>query len=155
VLKGGSWYLIGTQPDGEHRTFRVSRITRLAVLDTRFYYPRDFDLEAHWTESIRRYEADLHPNRAEISLSPWGIEMMEELLPPYVRKGAVISEHADERGWRQVSLPIGSAAHAAMEILRFGKDAEIMGPPELVAQMADVVATLARFYGSDEKADRR
>lgn len=153
VLKGGSWYLIA-QLDSEPRTFRVSRITRLAVLDARFDYPKDFNLEAHWTESIRRYEADLHPNRAEICLSPWGLDMMEELLPPYVRKGAVISEHADARGWRRVSLSVGSAAHAAMEILRFGKDAEIVGPPELRAEMANIVGTLAKVYDSDGKPER-
>jgi hypothetical protein len=59
----------------------------MTVLDERFEYPTDFDLEGHWTESIRHYEADLHPNRAEIRLSPVGMEMVEDLLPPYVPTG--------------------------------------------------------------------
>jgi predicted DNA-binding transcriptional regulator YafY len=37
-------------------------------------------------------------------------------------------------------------AHAAMEILRFGKDAEVIGPPELRAEMATNIGTLARVY---------
>jgi predicted DNA-binding transcriptional regulator YafY len=148
VLKGGAWYLV-VQMHNEIRTFRVSRISQMAVLDERFEYPKTFDLEAYWVESIRRYEVDLHPNRADIRLSPWALDMMEELLPPFVRNGAVISEEADARGWRQVSVSVGSMAHAAMEILRFGKDAEVVGPPELRAEMASIVGTLAKVYDGE------
>ncbi|WP_421929169.1 helix-turn-helix transcriptional regulator [Neoaquamicrobium sediminum] len=148
VLKGGVWYLIA-RVHGDVRTFRVSRIRQMSVLGESFEYPTAFNLEAYWVESIRRYEVDLHPNRAKILLSPWGLDMMEELLPPYVRNGAVISEEADARGWRQVSLSVGSMAHAAMDILRFGKEAEVIGPPELRAEMANVVGALAKVYGGD------
>lgn len=150
VLKGGAWYLVA-QSDGQPRSFRISRISQINVLDERFDYPRTFDLEAYWTQSIRDYEAGLHPNRAEIRLSPWGLEVMEELLPPYVRNGAVISGEADARGWKQVTLSVGSLAHAAMEILRFGANAEVVGPPELRAEMAKVVGSLAEVYGVRER----
>lgn len=149
VLKGGAWYLIAQVQD-ETRTFRVSRISQMTVLDECFEYPKAFDLEAHWAESIRRYEMGLHPNRAEIRLSPSGMEMMEELLPPYVRNGMVISEEADARGWKQVSVSVGSLTRAAMEILRFGKDAEVVGPPELRAEMSKVVSALAKVYAGDD-----
>jgi predicted DNA-binding transcriptional regulator YafY len=151
VLKGGAWYLVA-QIDNAARTFRISRIGEMEVLDERFEYPKAFDLEMYWTESIRRYEADLHPNRAEIRLSPWAIDMMGELLPPYVRTGAVISEETDARGWRRVVVSVGSLDHAAMEILRFGADAEVIGPPELRAKMAEIVGTLAQVYIGDEQA---
>lgn len=154
VLKGGAWYLVA-QVQADVRTFRVSRIGQMTVLNERFEYPKAFDLETYWTESIRRYEVDLHPNRAEIRLSPWGIDMMEELLPPYVRNGAVISEKADARGWRRVSVSVGSMAHAAMEILRFGKDAEVIGPPELRSEMAGVVGILAKVYAGDDRGQDR
>jgi predicted DNA-binding transcriptional regulator YafY len=148
VLKGGAWYLVA-QIDKAARTFRISRIGEMEVLDERFEYPKAFDLEAYWAESIRRYEVDLHPNRAEIRLSSRAIGMMEELLPPYVRAGAVISGEADARGWRRVTLSVGSMDHAAMEILRFGADAEVVGPPELRARMAEIVGTLAKVYAGD------
>lgn len=149
VLKGGAWYLVA-QVDNAARTFRISRITEMEVLDERFQYPKGFNLEAYWTESIRRYEVDLHPNRAEIRLSPWGIDMMEELLPPYVRTGAVVSDEADEQGWRRVTVSVGSMAHAAIEILRFGTDAELIGPPELRAKMTEIVGALAKVYAGDD-----
>ena len=69
VLKGGAWYLVAQIRD-DVRSFRISRIGEMTVLDKRFDYPSAFNLEAHWIESIRRYEEDLHPNRAEVRLSP-------------------------------------------------------------------------------------
>lgn len=147
VLKGGAWYLVA-QVDQFPRTFRISRIRKAEMLEEHFHYPEAFDLEAYWSESIEHFERNLHPNRAEIRLSPWGIDMMVELLPPYVRAGAVVSEHADTHGWRQVSLSVGSMSQATLEILRFGTEAEVIGPPELRAKMADVAAHLAKIYAS-------
>ncbi|MCF3641110.1 YafY family transcriptional regulator [Rhizobium sp. TRM95111] len=149
VLKGGAWYLVA-QAGKEARTFRISRIGEMEVLDERFDYPKVFDLEAYWTESIRRYEADLHPNRAEIRLSPWGMERMEELLPPYIRTAAVLSGDADARGWRSVTISVGSIAHAATELLRFGAEVEVIAPPALRAKMAEIVGTLAKVYAGDD-----
>jgi predicted DNA-binding transcriptional regulator YafY len=150
VLKGGVWYLVA-QVDGIARTYRISRIREMDVLDERFEYPKAFDLGAYWTESIRRYEAELHPNHAEIRLSPWGIEVMDDFLPPYVRAGAVISKEADKQGWRRVTLSVGSIAHTSMEILRFGAEVEVVGPPELRAKMAEIVSTLAKVYAEGER----
>lgn len=147
VLKGGAWYLVARLHDGL-RTFRISRIGEMTVLEGHFDYPSAFNLEAYWTDSIRRYEEDLHPNRAEIRLSPRGLDLMEELLPPYIRTGAMISEQADVLGWRQVSVSVGSIAHAAMEMLRFGKEVEVIGPPELRAEMANVIGALVEIYMS-------
>ncbi|MBJ3785422.1 helix-turn-helix transcriptional regulator [Devosia sediminis] len=148
VLKGGAWYLVA-QSGGAVRTFRVSKISAIAVLEGRFDYPSTFKLEAYWAQSTRDYEVRLHPNRAEIRLSPRGLELMDALLPPYIRSGAVISEVADADGWRQVSLFVGSMTSAAAEILRFGTEAEVTGPPEFRAAMVDVVGKLAGIYGGN------
>lgn len=118
------------------------------MLDGHFEYPSTFQLEAYWTESIRRYEENLHPNRAEVRLSPRGLGLMKELLPQYVRNGAVISEQADTGGWRQVSVSVGSMALAAMEMLRFGNEVEVVRPPELRAEMATVIGAMVEIYKS-------
>lgn len=149
VLKGGVWYLVA-QVNQKPRTFRMSNIQAVEVLEERFHYPGAFDLARFWSESIERYERELHPNRADVRLSPKGIDMMADLLPPYVRTGAVVSEEADTRGWRRVSLSVGSMAHAALEILRFGTEAEVIEPLELRAEMARIVNQLTIVYTSDE-----
>jgi predicted DNA-binding transcriptional regulator YafY len=83
VLKGGAWYLVG-RVDGDARTYRISRILDLAVLDQRFYRPKVFDLAAYWQASTQRLEAELHQNVATIRLSRWGVKMLEALTSPYV-----------------------------------------------------------------------
>ncbi len=145
VLKGGAWYLVA-RVQTETKTFRIDRMSEVSMLEEPFDYPKTFDLAGYWTESIRRYEADLHPNKATIRLSPAGLAMMEELLPPYVRTGAVISPEPDRHGWRQVIISVGSLDHAAAEILRFGTDAEVLAPAELRAKMSEIVSALANTY---------
>lgn len=148
VLKGGTWYLVAQQK-GTPRTYRIARIADLEVLDTRFTYPEAFNLDAYWTESTRRYEADLHPNRAEIRLSPWALEVMDDFLQPYVRSGAIVSPTPDPDGWHRVTLSVGSTEHAALELLRFGPHAEALSPPELRSHMAELVGKLNAVYARE------
>jgi predicted DNA-binding transcriptional regulator YafY len=145
VLKGGHWYLVATLEE-ETKTFRIARMSEVTHLEECFRYPKTFDLAAYWAESIRRYEVDLHPNKATLRLSPQGLAMMDELLPPYVRAGVVISPQPDQHGWKQVIVSVGSIDHAAAEILRFGTDAEVLAPMELRARITQIVSILAQTY---------
>lgn len=149
VLKGGAWYLVG-QVEGSVRTYRISRILGLEVLDERFTRPDPFDLEAYWTDNTRRLDAELHPNEATLRLSPWGLKMMDTVLPAYVRAGASIGE-PDESGWRMVTLPVASVRWASHELLRFGAEAEVLGPPDLRARMADIIGSLGAVYGTGSR----
>ena len=146
VLKGGAWYLIG-QVDGGARTYRISRILDLSVLDRRFERPAGFDLEAYWRAGARRLEAELTPNRAQVRLSPWGVRMLSVLTSPYVRAETTIEAEPDAEGWRRASVPVGSVRQACVDLLRFGVEIEVLGPPELRAKMAEQAAGLRAIYG--------
>jgi predicted DNA-binding transcriptional regulator YafY len=50
VAKGSVWYFVGSV-DGELRTFRVSRIRGVELLDQRAARPAGFDLAAYWEKS--------------------------------------------------------------------------------------------------------
>ena len=52
VAKGSVWYLVAQVEDGL-RTYRVSRISEAAVLNTPCRRPPEFDLAAYW-EARRR-----------------------------------------------------------------------------------------------------
>ena len=144
VLKGGAWYLVG-QVEASVRTYRISRILDLKVLDERFARPDPFDLETYWTESVQRLDAELHPHEATVRLSPRGMRMMESILPAYVRTRAVIGT-PDAGGWRTATMPAATPDHAVVELLRFGTEIEILGPPELRAHMAATVDRLVETY---------
>lgn len=145
VLKGGAWYLVA-RDRADIRTFRVSRLKVLDLGEDSFAYPDGFDLETHWAESTRRYEEGLHPNRAVIRLSPRGLAMLSEVLPPYVTAGAKVSDTADAQGWRQVALSVGAYDTAALELLRLGPQVEVLDPPELRAKIAALVRDLSALY---------
>src|SRR3954464_5539639 len=58
VLKAGVWYLIAAA-DGQPRTYRVSRVSRVTTLDdATFERPGEFDLAAFWAEASAAYERD-------------------------------------------------------------------------------------------------
>ncbi|MBT9560808.1 MAG: YafY family transcriptional regulator [Myxococcales bacterium] len=157
VLKGGAWYLAGAV-DGSVRTYRVSRIRELAVLDQRFERPADFDLAAYWNEATQRLDADLHPNLATLRVSPWGETLLMAASSPYVKSRMVFSETTDADGWKHVTVPVGSSRHAAYELLRLGPDAEVLDPPELRATIRALVDGLGRRYDPNEESvepDRR
>ena len=145
VLKGGAWYLVG-QVDQDVRTYRISRILELAVLNQGFERPAGFDLEAHWRAGTRRLEADLYPNRARVRLSPWGVRMLGVLTSPYVRSETVLAPEADASGWRLALIPVGSVQQACVDLLRFGVEVEVLDPRELRAKMAELAAGLYALY---------
>ena len=148
VLKSGAWYLVG-RVGSDARTYRISRVLSLDVLDRRFERPKAFDLASYWQTSTRRLEAELHQGSATVRLSPWGVEMLEAFTSPYVRAATQLSPEPDAEGWRVAIMPVGSIRQACVDLLRFGADAEVLQPPDLRAKIAAVVAGMRVIYGGD------
>lgn len=154
VLKSGAWYLVG-QIDGSVRTYRISRILELTILDQRFERPAAFDLASYWQASTQRLEADLHQHVATIRLSAWGVKMLEIFMSPYVCAATQIDPKVDSAGWCVATVPIGSIRQACVDLLRFGAEAEVLEPPELRARMAEIAMGLATIYGQSVAPDRK
>jgi predicted DNA-binding transcriptional regulator YafY len=146
VLKGGQWYLVA-QVDNDVRTYRVSRIESLTSLDEAFERPEDFNLVAFWQASLRRMEALQFPIMAELRLTELGVKIMEFVCASYVINNATI-EPVDESGWHRARFPVGDTSHGCAELLRFGAELEVIGPPELRLEMEKLVSSLAVLYQS-------
>lgn len=58
VAKGNLWYLVAAH-DGQPRTYRVSRITRVTPFDAPVERPADFDLATFWHESMQSFRERL------------------------------------------------------------------------------------------------
>jgi predicted DNA-binding transcriptional regulator YafY len=149
VLKSGAWYLVG-RVGSDVRTYRISRVLSLDVLDQRFERPKAFDLASYWQASTRRLEAELHQSSATVRLSPWGVKMLEAFTSPYVRAATRLSPEPDAEGWSVAIMPVGSIRQACVDLLRFGADAEVLQPPDLRAKIAAVVAGMSVIYGGDQ-----
>jgi predicted DNA-binding transcriptional regulator YafY len=148
ILKGGAWYLAG-RVDESIRTYRISRILDIEVLDERFERPLGFDLAGYWKGTTERLEAELHPNLATVRISPPGLQMLQAFSSPYVRARLTIGSSTDAQGWLTATVPVGSVRQAAVEFLRLGAEVEVLEPPELRSKIAAIACALRQLYPHD------
>ncbi len=144
VLKGGQWYLLA-QVENDVRTYRVSRIESLTLLDEIFERPKDFNLTAFWQDSLRRMETIQFPIIAEVRLTPLGVKIMKHVCSSYAVNQARI-EPMDNSGWQRARFPVEDMPYGCTELLRFGAELEVIGPPELRLAMEKLVSSLATLY---------
>ncbi|ASJ70684.1 helix-turn-helix transcriptional regulator [Granulosicoccus antarcticus] len=145
VLKGGAWYLVSCT-DAQIRTYRVSRVIEVNETESVFERPHDFDLARYWRDSTERFEAESYPNQARLRLTELGVSLSPHLLPGYGAMRMQVSDNADDDGWFEATMPVGSVEVAASELLRLGAEVEVLEPVELRDYLRDVVARLASLY---------
>ncbi|GGW61934.1 helix-turn-helix transcriptional regulator [Streptomyces caelestis] len=146
VLKSGRWYLVAGRPEPV-RTYRVSQILRIQVLQDHFERPPGFDLAAHWHSYLADFDARRHQGDAVVRLSPQILKQLPDLMEPAVARAARDSAGPPGPDGRvQVVIPTESVEHAVGMLLRLGAEAEVVAPTELRAQMAQTIATLADTY---------
>jgi predicted DNA-binding transcriptional regulator YafY len=147
VLKAGVWYLVA-QVGEATRTYRISNILELRVLDERFERPKDFDLVRFWTLAARAYEVGLFRATAVLRVSPRGLQKIGQLGTTVGEAAVESASLPDAEGWMKVIIPIESVDQGAADLIRLGADAEVLEPPELRDRVAGVARQLTNLYGS-------
>lgn len=145
VLKAGVWYLVAAS-ERQPRTFRISNILALEVLEESFERPAGFDLAAYWQEWSRRFERNLYREEALIRVSPMGLARLPIFLGPVGARAAETAGLPEADGWTRLALPIESVEHAVVELLRLGADVEVLAPTALRARLAETARSLDRIY---------
>jgi predicted DNA-binding transcriptional regulator YafY len=124
VAKGNLWYLVAAH-DGQPRTYRVSRITRVTPLDAPVERPGDFDLSTFWHESMQSFRERL-PRFDCVA-----IVEREQLrgIETYLRYGSIdgVEEHDEKRV--RVTMHFDAMEAAALSLMHPG--VTIVEPPEL------------------------
>lgn len=129
VAATGRWYVVGHDPDREaFRVFRLDRMLEVSRLDARFERDPDFDLERYLagahvygvpeTEAAVRARVRYSPAIARWILEREGGEALED--------GAALLEHV-----------VSDPAWASRHVLQYGGDAELLGPADLRARIAE------------------
>ncbi|CAM4207377.1 YafY family protein [Nocardia ninae] len=145
VLKSGRWYLVAES--GEIRTYRVSQILRIQLLDNAFERPAEFDLASSWSAYLADFDARRYRGEARIRLSERALERLPHLLEPALARVARnTAEPPDRDGRIIVTMPMETIEHTAGLLLRLGAEAEVLAPAELRDRMAEIAADLARIY---------
>ncbi|ALG08254.1 transcriptional regulator [Kibdelosporangium phytohabitans] len=145
VSKGGQWYLVARR-DEQFRTYRISRLRDVHVLDESFDRATGFDLAAYWQTYLNDFDARRHQTHAVLRLSPTGLHRLPYLAEPAVVHAAHESATPEPDGWTRVTIPVETDDQAVRDILRLGPDAEVLAPVALRARIADTLTAMARRY---------
>ena len=145
VLKAGIWYLAAQVGMGV-RTYRLSSILELAVTDVTFERPPGFDLAAWWLASTKRFEKELAVDTAQLRVSVAGMKALRDLGAAVAQAAQASASEPDDSGWRRVSIPIESIAHAAAQVLRLGAQAEALRPAALRRELRERANAIAALY---------
>lgn len=141
VLKAGVWYLAARLRE-RFLIFRVHRFGELTVLDERFERDAGFDLAAFWAERSAAFARSLLREVITLRLSERGVRMLRHVADPAALDDALASLQPDGT----VRLAVESLEVAYEQVLRFGPEAEVLGPQRLRAMVADAAARTAALY---------
>ncbi|MFC4007109.1 helix-turn-helix transcriptional regulator [Nonomuraea purpurea] len=141
VLKAGVWYLAARLKD-RLLIFRVPRFEEVAVLDEPFDRDPGFDLAAFWAGQAAEFTRSLLREVITLRLSEHGRRMLRHIADPAALDDALASMEPDGT----VRLAVESLPVAYSQVLRFGPEAEVLGPPELRAMVAEAAARMSGLY---------
>ncbi len=145
VLKGGIWYLVGQRESG-FRTFRLSQIQALTVLDETFSRPPDFDLPTHWRNSTASFEREIYVGTARVRATRRGISRLKEISQRVKDELEGQELEYDSNGYAVAIVPIEEEQWACREMTRVGAEVEVLEPASLRERMAEIARTLGGYY---------
>jgi predicted DNA-binding transcriptional regulator YafY len=142
VAKGSVWYFVAAV-DGEVRSYRVSRVVGVELLDEPSARPPDFDLAEFWERSAAEYRAHLPGYRARVRVRREIVVRM-----PYAGRFARIEQTGtpDADGWVEVVLRFDAEEIACEYALGFGTQLEVLEPPALREKVLEAAKNVVDFY---------
>jgi predicted DNA-binding transcriptional regulator YafY len=150
VLKAGVWYLVGLSGRTRSvRTFRVSRVAGVTVLDEPAQRPEEFDLAAQWAASSSAFFETWPTVEVRVRVRASHAWHLRDVLEPGAAKEAIdTATEPDDDDWRETTLRMESIGMAQHELLRFGPHLEVLDPPELREAMADAAKGMVERYAA-------
>ena len=88
-------------------------------------------------------------------MSPAGLKRLQARGPAMVEAAVRTAAAPDAQGWVQVTIPIESAEHAALELLCLGAEGEALEPLQLREMLTATTERLAALYLRPAKNARR
>lgn len=143
--KGGLWYLIA-RTGKAIRTYRVSSIVTLDVLDEPFERPSRFDLARHWAGEVQRFEAALAACPATLRISPEGRRILRATLPNVDAQIGVTSRPSEPPGWVEADVRLELPETSALQLLALDAEVEVLAPAELRAEVTRQTQRVMALY---------
>jgi predicted DNA-binding transcriptional regulator YafY len=156
VAKATIWYLVGrySDPGGEMRVFRVSRVLDVTFLGEPSVRPVDFDLAGYWQSWSSEFSAMLPRYVVKVRVKPDAIPEVISILGQGV---ATRLEQADKdkNSAAYLSLTYDSLDHARSRLLGLGTLLEVIEPLELRESLIDCASRIVSMYDDGNWRDKR
>jgi len=142
VAKGSVWYLVGAV-DGHVRTYRVSRISQVEVLDEAAPVPVEFNLAEYWEQSALTLKSSAPKYLASFWVSPAVV-----LRLGFAGRFARVTEtdEIDARGWKKVQVGFDVEEMACEYAVSFGPNLEVIEPETLREKVIAMTRATLEFY---------
>ncbi|QPC83434.1 WYL domain-containing protein [Phototrophicus methaneseepsis] len=146
VSKSDKWYLVGRRQDGEYRTYKLTRIHGLTVLNTHFERDEAFDLADYWAKTFQQFQQYMNqanqPCTARLRIHPKMLWYLEHVLDGHFEQVAPFHEAE----WLCVDLQFSAQDEALSHILAMGTQAEIIAPAAMRAALRSLARSILDFY---------
>ncbi|GIP40695.1 transcriptional regulator [Paenibacillus sp. J31TS4] len=149
VAKRSTWYLIAAC-EGELRTYRISRLRHAEVLPDGFERPAGFELAAHWEQSMTQFREQLPSYPVRLRLPEAGLA---RLLRERYGRLLGTSPGRESEGTIEAEIDLQTADWAYGAVLSLGRQAVVLGPPELRERVRAEAAAIASLYGEGNEAE--
>ena len=146
VARGSTWYLIANR-ESESRSYRVSRIRNVEILEAATHRPPDFDLAAHWEQSAAEFREKLPQYRATFLAKPSVMHWIRY-------RGWRLEEEKPEGTLIRIRLRFDSEEEAVQFSMSFGADVEVLDPIPLRYKARDVALEILQLYAQDSPLHR-
>jgi predicted DNA-binding transcriptional regulator YafY len=131
VLKAGTWYLVASPGDGEARTYRVSRFSRVTPGTATFERPPGFDLAEHWRASIDAYERSAPRVDLEVRVDARAIGILADVVGERAVRAAERIGPPDADGWQRLRLTVDWPEEVPGRLVAMGDRLEVLEPAEV------------------------
>lgn len=142
VDKGGHWYLVAGTERGQ-RTFRLDRVVSAELTDLPAHRPPDVELADAWAAVVDRVEQARSGATATLATDA-------RLLPGLrMTFGSYLDVVGDEPDGRvRATVAAQSPTAVAEQLAGWATLVEVVGPPEVVAELARLGRVLVDRYGA-------
>jgi predicted DNA-binding transcriptional regulator YafY len=145
VLKAGVWYLVAHRSAGM-RVYRVSRFASARALEDGFERPEGFELAAFWEEWSERFERERPRFDTRLRMKRVALRYLRQLVHPDGRATVDAARRGPDLETIEVTVPFENMEFAYRELLTFGRDVEVLDPPELRERIREAAEEVVALY---------
>jgi predicted DNA-binding transcriptional regulator YafY len=147
VAKATIWYLVGrySDPAGQMRVFRVSRVLDVTIVGEASARPVDFDLAEYWRSWSTEFSAMLPRYLVKVRVEPDAIPEVVSILGQGVATRLEQTDK-DRSSAAYLSLTYDSLDHARSRLLGLGTLLEVIEPIELRESIIDSASRIVSMY---------